>query len=172
VKWQFLAENHPSGKLDWFDTQGSKHAIRLYLRNQTTAQTEYLMGNSTVKNLSECWVYKLSFRKRHPSIQKGKNETPRTYRGKRGNSFRWVNPASLIDPLQEEEWIKFQTKYGIELPASIRIIRVEAVENLSNFKYIYSLLAKNSSIETRYKRFQAHMLSYKVKTCPGWFVYA
>jgi hypothetical protein len=52
----------------------------------------------------------------------------------------------LIDPLQEEEWIKFQTKYGIELLASIRIIRVEAVENLSNFKYIYSLLAKRQMI--------------------------
>jgi hypothetical protein len=33
----------------------------------------------------------------------------------------------------EEDWIKLQTKYGLELAASIRIIRVKAVENLSNF---------------------------------------
>jgi hypothetical protein len=42
-------------------------------------------------------------------------------------------PASLITLLRDEDRIKFQTKYGIELLASIRIIRVEAVENLGNF---------------------------------------
>jgi hypothetical protein len=39
---------------------------------------------------------------------------------------------------------KFYTKYGIELPASTRIVRVEAVENLRNFTYINSLLEKET----------------------------
>jgi hypothetical protein len=49
----------------------TKHAVHSYLRNQTTAQTKYLMG-STVNNLLKLWVHKLSFLKRHPSNQKGK----------------------------------------------------------------------------------------------------
>jgi hypothetical protein len=49
----------------------TKHTIRFYLRNRTTAQTEYLMG-STVNNSLILWVCKLSFLKRHPSIQKSK----------------------------------------------------------------------------------------------------
>jgi hypothetical protein len=40
----------PSGFRDRFDTQGTKHVFRSYLRNQTTAHREYLMG-STVNNL-------------------------------------------------------------------------------------------------------------------------
>jgi hypothetical protein len=42
-------------------------------------------------------------------------------------------PASLITLLRDEEQSQFQTKYGIELPASIRIVRVKTVENLSKF---------------------------------------
>jgi hypothetical protein len=61
----------PSGYRDRFDTQGRKHAVQLYLRNRTTAHREYLMG-STVNNLSEFWVCKLSYLKRHQSIQKAK----------------------------------------------------------------------------------------------------
>jgi hypothetical protein len=49
----------------------TKHSVHSYLRNRTTAQTEYLMG-STVNNLLKFWVCKLSFLKRHPSNQKGK----------------------------------------------------------------------------------------------------
>jgi hypothetical protein len=45
----------------------TKLAIRFYLRNRTTAQTEYLMG-STVNNLSEFWVCKLSFLNSSPAI--------------------------------------------------------------------------------------------------------
>jgi hypothetical protein len=33
----------PSGKLHRSDTQETKHAVQFYLRNRTTAQTEYLM---------------------------------------------------------------------------------------------------------------------------------
>jgi hypothetical protein len=49
----------------------AQHALWFYLGNRTTAHREYLMG-STVNNLLKFWVYKLSFLKRHLSIQKGK----------------------------------------------------------------------------------------------------
>jgi hypothetical protein len=42
-------------------------------------------------------------------------------------------PASLIRLLRDEESSEWKPKYGIELLASTRIIRVEAVENLGNF---------------------------------------
>jgi hypothetical protein len=51
VKWQFWAENQPSGKLARFDTQGTKHAVHSYLGTRTTAQTEYVMGCTAVNNL-------------------------------------------------------------------------------------------------------------------------
>jgi hypothetical protein len=50
----------------------SKHAVHSYLRNRTTAQTEYLMG-CTVNNLLKLWECKLFCPKRHPSVQKAKN---------------------------------------------------------------------------------------------------
>jgi hypothetical protein len=46
----------------------TKHAVHSYLRNLTTAHTEYVMGCTLLK----LWVCKISFLKRHPSIQKGK----------------------------------------------------------------------------------------------------
>jgi hypothetical protein len=54
----------------WYST--TKHAVHSYLRNRTTAQTEYVVMGCTVNNLSEFWVYKLTFLKRHPSVQKDK----------------------------------------------------------------------------------------------------
>jgi hypothetical protein len=42
----------PSGFRDRFDTQGTKHSVQFYLRNQATAQTEYVMG-CTVNILGE-----------------------------------------------------------------------------------------------------------------------
>jgi hypothetical protein len=42
-------------------------------------------------------------------------------------------PGSLIDLILGEERSQWKPKYGIELPASIRMIRVEAVENLEEF---------------------------------------
>jgi hypothetical protein len=84
-------------------------------------------------------------------IKKQNIETPRTYRCK---TNIWNNtvifgiilskPASLIRPLRVEEWSQFQTKYGIELPASIWNVRVESVENWSDFKYIISLTRSNT----------------------------
>jgi hypothetical protein len=42
-------------------------------------------------------------------------------------------PASLITLLRDKEGSQRKPKYGIELPASLQIIRVEAVENLGEF---------------------------------------
>jgi hypothetical protein len=50
VKWQFWAEIPSDPYKDRFDTQRTKHAFRLCLRNRTTAHTEYAMG-CTVNNL-------------------------------------------------------------------------------------------------------------------------
>jgi hypothetical protein len=44
-------------------------------------------------------------------------------------------PASLILLLTDEEWSQLQTKYGIKLLASSRIIQVEAVENTRWISY-------------------------------------
>jgi hypothetical protein len=43
--------------------------------------------------------------------------------------YHSIRPIGLIAGKNES---KFQTKYGIELPASIRIVQVEAVANLSD----------------------------------------
>jgi hypothetical protein len=53
-------------------------------------------------------------------------------------------PGSLIDLIQSIEWIKLQTKYGIEVPASTRIVQVEAVKIGKKFNYINSLLEKET----------------------------
>jgi hypothetical protein len=109
----------------------TRHAVHSYLRNRTTAQTEYLMGN-TVAILLKLWVCKLSFLKRQPSNQKGKNETPRTYRYKR--NIASVRSSRLTNhTLKSQESSQLKSKYGIELPASIRIISVQSDENLSEF---------------------------------------
>jgi hypothetical protein len=39
-------------------------------------------------------------------------------------------------------------------------------------EFLPQKLDPKRNIETRYKHFQAHVLFYKVKLCPGWFVYA
>jgi hypothetical protein len=43
------------------------------------------------------------------------------------------NSATPMRQLLDEDWTKFQTKYGIKLPASTRIVRVEADVNLIKF---------------------------------------
>jgi hypothetical protein len=55
-----------------------------------------------------------------------------------------TNSVSQITLLTNEERSQFQTKYGIELTASIRIVRVEAVILGANLKYINSLLEKET----------------------------
>jgi hypothetical protein len=62
------------------------------------------------------------------------------------NSFRWLLPGSLIDLILGEERSQWKPKYGIKQAASIWIIRVKAVENLGEFKFISSLLAKRQMI--------------------------
>jgi hypothetical protein len=42
-------------------------------------------------------------------------------------------PASMVTLLRDEEQSQFQTKNGIELLASIQIVRVKTVETLSEF---------------------------------------
>jgi hypothetical protein len=60
------------------------------------------------------------------------------------NTFRRVNPGSLIRLLRDEESSEWKPMYGIELPTSIRIISVEAVENLGDFKHINSLTRRDT----------------------------
>jgi hypothetical protein len=55
-----------------------------------------------------------------------------------------TNYVSLITLLTEEERSQFQTKYGIELPASTWIVRVEALKIGRKFKNINSLLEKET----------------------------
>jgi hypothetical protein len=109
----------------------TNHAVHSYLRKRTTAQAEYVMG-CTVNNLLKLWVCKLSFLKRHPSIQKAKNiEISRTYRGKRKeNSFRWVQPGSQIILLRDEECSECKSTQGFELLPTDLICLVVSVVNL------------------------------------------
>jgi hypothetical protein len=51
------------------------------------------------------------------------------------------SPYIFIDLILGEDRIKSQTEYGIELPASTRIVRVKAVKNFGNF-YVYKLAHK------------------------------
>jgi hypothetical protein len=87
-----------------------KHAVHSYLRNRTTVQTEYLMG-STVNIMLKLWVSQLSFLKRHPSIQKVKNEE---YRALIGTKWIfgtiWYKPASLLGLLRDEERSKWKPR--------------------------------------------------------------
>jgi hypothetical protein len=62
IKEILLPMNQPH-LFDWSDAGRRLYHTQVYLRNRTTAQTEYLMV-STVKNLVKFWVYKLSFTKR------------------------------------------------------------------------------------------------------------
>jgi hypothetical protein len=55
-----------------------------------------------------------------------------------------LNLASLIDPIQSIEWIKLQTKYGIELSTSIRIIRVNLLKIWAILKYINLLTRRDT----------------------------
>jgi hypothetical protein len=96
----------------------------------------------TVNNLLKLWVCKLSFLKRHPSVQKAKNMKYCALIGTKGIfGIILYKPASLTRLLTGKERSQWKPKYGIKLPASTRIIRVEAVENLGNFEYTNSLLA-------------------------------
>jgi hypothetical protein len=95
----------------------------------------------TVNNLQKLWVSKLSFLKRHPSIQKSKILKYRALLfknraliGTKGIfGIILYKPASITTLLTDEESSQWKPKYEVELPASIRMIRVEAVENLGNF---------------------------------------
>jgi hypothetical protein len=74
----------------------AKHAVHSYLRNWTTAHTEYLMG-STVNNLVKIWVCKLSFLKRHPSDQKSKIMKQRALLQWKEKKLLPLNQPRLLD---------------------------------------------------------------------------
>jgi hypothetical protein len=79
VKWEFLAENLTFRKAWSIRYTRSKHAVHSYLRNRTTAHSEYLMGY-TVNNMLKLWVYvnSLSLRDTY-RFKKENNETARTF---------------------------------------------------------------------------------------------
>jgi hypothetical protein len=56
-----------------------------------------------------------------------------------------------IGLIQEEERSQCKSKYGIRLPASTRIVRVKAVENLSNF-YVYKLSLTKETHDTIFSK--------------------
>jgi hypothetical protein len=134
----------------------TKHAIRFYLRNQTTAKTEYLMGSS-VNNLSEFWVYKPSFFNRHPSIEKGKKWNTAHFCSEKRNipSVDWTPPLWLIKYMKKSG-SKLQIKYGIELPPiHTEYLMVSTVNNLVKF-WVYKLsFTKRRMIQI-----------FSKKTCP------
>jgi hypothetical protein len=91
--WQKIL---PSGKLHWSNTQETKHVVQFYLRNRTTAQTEYVMG-CTVNILLKLWICKLSFLKRYPSIQKGKIMKQRAFLQWKEKKLLPLNQLRLFD---------------------------------------------------------------------------
>jgi hypothetical protein len=122
----------------------TKHALRFYLRSRTTAQTEYVW----VVLLIICWnseyLNSLSLRDTNRFKKAKYWNSAHFCSEKRKISFRRVHPGSLIGLIQREEWSEWKPKYGIELPTSIRIISVEAVETLGDFKHINSLMRRDT----------------------------
>jgi hypothetical protein len=104
-------------------------ATQFYLRTRTTAHSEYWW----VVLLIICWnfeyVNSLSLRDTHRFKKAKYWNIAHFCSEKRKVSFRWVNPGSLIRLLRVKEGSQRKPKYGIELAASIRIIRVASVEN-------------------------------------------
>jgi hypothetical protein len=95
---------------------------------------------------------------RHPAIQKSKIlRTTRTFAVKREKtpSVESTPPLGLIE-YRKKNAPKFQTKYGIELPASTRIIRVVLLIIWAIFKYINSLLGKTHMIQIFSKKHVQH----------------
>jgi hypothetical protein len=118
----------------WFIRYSRIKACYSILLKESNYRPDRVSDGSTVNNMLKLWVCRLSFLKRHPSVQKSKTLKHRALlQWKEKNSFRWVHPGSLIDLILGEETSQWKPKYGFELPTSIRIIRVEAVENLVKF---------------------------------------
>jgi hypothetical protein len=98
----------------------AKHAVQFYLRNRTTAQTEYLMG-STVNNLVKFWVCKLSCLKRHQSNQKGKKwNIAHLSRYKRETTFRWIQIGT--SPADRLNWYRVSNEpnYRLSMESNCR----------------------------------------------------
>jgi hypothetical protein len=121
--------------------------IQFYLRNRTTAHRTDLMG-CTVDNLVKFWVCKLNFLRRHPSNQLNQKERKKV---KQGALLHWKRKYSIgydttpSTPSDRWDWCweknepKFDTKYGIELPAFISTPALKLLSNWWKFKLINSL---------------------------------
>jgi hypothetical protein len=77
-------------------------------------------------------------------LKRQKNETTRTFAVKKRKHLPLNAPRLIYQAGTGRRQDQLQTKYGIELTASIRIVRVEAVILGAIFKYIYSLLEKET----------------------------
>jgi hypothetical protein len=132
----------------------TKHAVLYYLKNRTTAKTEYVMG-CTVNNLLRLWVCKLSFLKRHTSIQKSKILNHRAllqWKEKKTPSGGYT-PAHWLAWYRKKNAPKFQDKYGIKLPTSSQFIELNQLKICWNFKDINSLLGKTHMIQIFSKKY-------------------
>jgi hypothetical protein len=80
MQWngRFWTEISPSGFIDRFDTQQSKHAVHSYLRTRTTAQTEYLIVVLLMFRWNFEYINSLSLRDTH-WFKKQKYEISRTF---------------------------------------------------------------------------------------------
>jgi hypothetical protein len=170
VKWQFWAENPTNRQAWWIRYSRTKHAVLFYWRNRTTAKTEYLMG-STVKKLLKLWVCKLSFLKRHPSIQKGKIMKQRALIAVIKEILLFLLPLGtprLIDWLNTGRRILPNPRLSMESNWRPQLTAFKAMAPLTGpekgvlFKgaYFPQKLTPKSSIETRYNSVQRHVLSY------------
>jgi hypothetical protein len=97
VKWHFLPRSQPSGMIDWFDTQGRKHAAHFYLRNRTTAHSEYAL----VVVLIICWNFEYinSVSLSTHRVKKQKYEISRTFA-----VIREKTPSVECSPAHRSGW--------------------------------------------------------------------
>jgi hypothetical protein len=100
------------------------------------------------------YLNSLSLRDTH-RLKKQNIETPRTFavKWKKSPSVGYT-PAHWLAYYRKNNDPKYQTKYGIELPTSVKIIMLFQLKIWAIFKHINSLLAKR------------RMIGYFQKTCP------
>jgi hypothetical protein len=129
----------PSGKPDWSDTQ------------EQSMLFDYNQGIKLPPIQSIWWVVllirsgkfeyinSLSLRDTH-RFKKQKYEISRTFAVKREKTPSvGYTPAHWLSKYRKKNAPKFQTKYGIELPTSFRIIELNQLKIWWNFKHINSL---------------------------------
>jgi hypothetical protein len=91
-------------RLQWTIRYSMNKACCSFLLKESNSRPDRVSDGSSVNNMLKLWVFKLSFLKRHPSIQKSKILKHRALlQWKEKNSFRWVHPGSFIGLIQEED---------------------------------------------------------------------